>query len=71
MRQIYTFTPEERRVVLQAYQKYTQVLGVIGDLHGLTGEIAVTQDLSGFVGPDLPAAPEPEPELALKRGSRE
>ena len=70
MRQIYTFTPEERRVVLQAYQKYTQVLGVIGDLHGLTGEIAIAQDFSGFVGPDRPASPEPDLEPFLRTESR-
>jgi hypothetical protein len=70
MRQIYTFTPEERRVVLQAYQKYTQVLGVIGDLHGLTGEIAIAQDFSGFVGPDAPAIREPEPEPVFKTQPR-
>ena len=61
MRQIYTFTAEERRVVIAAYQKYTQVLGVIGDLHGLSGEIAMAQDFTGFVGPDLPAIPQPVP----------
>ena len=71
MRLIYTFTPDERRVVLQAYQKYSQVLGVIGELHGLAGEIAIAQDFSGFMGPDAPATAEPEPELALKRGPRE
>jgi len=71
MRILHTFTADERRVVIAANERYTQVLRVIAELHNLQGEAAVAQDLSGFMGPDLPA-PEPAEEPALvKRGSRE
>jgi|KBSMisStaDraftv2_1062788.scaffolds.fasta_scaffold376606_2 hypothetical protein len=71
MRTLYTFTPDERRVVIAAYDKYTQVLRVIADLHGLQGEAAVAQDLSGFVGPDLSGPVPIEEPVFAKRGPKE
>jgi len=52
MKLIYEFTPDERRVIAQAYTKYAQVLQTISDLHQLEGQIVVSPDLRGFLGND-------------------
>ena len=49
MELLYQFTPDEKRVIMAAFNKYMQVVQVIAELHQIQGSIAVAPDLSGFV----------------------
>jgi hypothetical protein len=55
MKTLYEFTPDERRVVVAAFERYLQVAQVIADIHGVAGA-QVSADLSGFVELPKPQA---------------
>ena len=63
----YEFTPDERRVVSAAYRRYMEVVGVIAELHGFQGNLAVDPN-RGFLEP-----PEPQglPEALLRAAAAE
>jgi hypothetical protein len=46
---IYQFTPDERRVIAAAFNRYLEVVRVIAELHQIQGAVSVAPDLSGFV----------------------
>jgi hypothetical protein len=50
---VYDFTPDERRVISQAFQQYLQVVQVIANLHNPQGALSVAPDGSGLIEPVL------------------
>jgi hypothetical protein len=48
---VYTFTDAERRVVGRAYQRYTEILITLAEIHELP-DVVVAPDLSGFLSRD-------------------
>ncbi len=48
---LYEFTPDERRVITAAYERYLHVVQVIADLHGLEGQLSIAPDRRGFIDP--------------------
>ncbi len=58
---LYTFTEDERRLVVNAYGKFLQTLQFIAELHRLPGQVMVSPDLSGFIAvPETGGANEPK-----------
>jgi hypothetical protein len=54
MKLIYEFTPDERRVISQAFNQYLQVIQVIANLHSIQGTVTIAPDGSGFINPSQP-----------------